>query len=326
MSEKEQEIYIRQHPEFVQKMQKMAQNAGNFSRQMNQMTAALSGYEAKVGQLAQNLAKATEREFKHSYEGIGKKYNGKLQKLYDQICSTNDAAQIDALYEEADKLLYNYRLEAAKEYRASLQRLMSEHKKFAAEYARLSQEVVNSGDLPACAIGRTDLNSVIVVGNILDEAYKELPELEASPVCKETIYELQNGWRFGYWECRGYIGGVSDFKTAGSNWPLLAQNDETSEYGVVENGKFRKITEQELKAINKKADARQKKGANLGKNPPYGTYKSRSGKRTVEYSKTGEVIIDGMTTFTPSAFTVNPDRLEWIIFDGGKIVKCTYKL
>ena len=41
MSEKEQEAYIRQHPEFVQKMQKMAQNAGNFSRQMNQMTAAL---------------------------------------------------------------------------------------------------------------------------------------------------------------------------------------------------------------------------------------------------------------------------------------------
>jgi hypothetical protein len=106
----------------------------------------------------------------------------------------------------------------------------------------------------------------------------------------------------------------------------LAQNDETSEYGVVENGKFRKITEQELKAINKKADARQKKGANLGKNPPYGVYKSRSGKRMVEYSKTGEVIINGMTTFTPSAFTVNPDRLEWIIFDGGKIVKCTYKL
>ena len=326
MSEKEQETYIRQHPEFVQKMQKMAQNAGNFSRQTNQMTAALSGYEAKVGQLAQNLAKATEREFKHSYEGIGKKYNSKLQKLYDQICGTNDAAQIDALYEEADKLLYNYRLEAAKEYRASLQRLMSEHKKFAAEYARLSQEVVNSGDLPACAIGRTDLNTVIVVGNILDEAYKELPELEASPVCKETIYELQKGWRFGYWECRGYIGGVSDFKTAGSNWPLLAQNDETNEYGVVENGKFRKITEEELKAINKKADARQKKGANLGMNPPYGTYKSRSGKRTVEYSKTGEVIINGMTTFTPSAFTVNSDRLEWIIFDDGKIVKCTYKL
>ena len=94
----------------------------------------------------------------------------------------------------------------------------------------------------------------------------------------------------------------------------------------MENGKFRKITEEELKAINKKADARQKKGANLGMNPPYGTYKSRSGKRTVEYSKTGEVIIDGMTTFTPSAFTVNSDRLEWIIFDGGKIVKCTYKL
>ena len=326
MREKEQEAYIRQHPEFRQKMMKMAQNAGNFSRQMNQMTAALSGYEAKVGQLAQNLAKVIEREDKHNYAGIAKKYNGKLQKLYDQICSTNDAAQIDALYEEADKLLYNYRLEAAKEYRASLLRLIAEHKKFAAEYARLSQEVVNSGDLPACAVGRADLNSVIMVGNILDEAYKDLPELEASPVCTETLYELQKGWTFGFWECRGYIGGVSDFKTPGGNWPLLAQNDETGEYAVVENGKFRKISEEELKAINKKADARQKKGSNLGKNPPYGTYKSRSGKRTVEYSKTGEVIINGMTTFTPSAFTVNSDRLEWIIFDGGKIVKCTYKL
>ena len=326
MSEKEQQAYIKAHPEFIQKMQKMAQNAGNFRNQMNQMTGPLTSYEAKVGQLAQNLAKTMEREFKHSYEGIGKKYNSKLQKLYDQICSTNDAAQIDALYEEADKLLYNYRLEAAKEYRASLLRLIAEHKKFAAEYARLSQEVVASGDLPACAIGRTDLNSVIVVGNILDEAYKELPDLEASPVCKETIYELQKGWRFGSWECRGYIGGVSDFKSPGGNWPLLAQNDDTNEYAVVENGKFRKISEEELKAINKKADARQKKGANLGKNPPYGVYKSRSGKRMVEYSKTGEVIINGMTTFTPSAFTVNPDRLEWIIFDGGKIVKCTYKL
>ena len=263
MSEKEQQAYIKAHPEFIQKMQKMAQNAGNFRNQMNQMTGPLTSYEAKVGQLAQNLAKTMEREFKHSYEGIGKKYNSKLQKLYDQICSTNDAAQIDALYEEADKLLYNYRLEAAKEYRASLLRLIAEHKKFAAEYARLSQEVVASGDLPACAIGRTDLNSVIVVGNILDEAYKELPELEASPVCKETIYELQKGWRFGYWECRGYIGGVSDFKSPGGNWPLLAQNDDTNEYAVVENGKFRKISEEELKAINKKADARQKKGANL---------------------------------------------------------------
>jgi hypothetical protein len=324
MSEKEQEAYIKAHPEFTQKMMKMAQNAGNFSKQMNKMTEALSGYEAKLGKLAQDYAKFLEREDNHSYAGIAKKYNGKLKKLYDQICSTDDAGQIDAFYAEADDLLYNYRLEAAKEYRASLQRQIAEAKKFAAEYARLSKEVVNSGDLPECAIGRTDLNAVIMVGNILDEAYKELPELEASPVCKETIYELPKGWEFGFWECRGFIGSVADFKTPGVQWPLLAQSEEG--YAVVENGKFRKISENELKAINKKADARQKKGANLGKNPPYGVYKSRSGMRTVEYSKTGEVIIDGMTTFIPSAFTAKPECLEWIIFDGGKIVKCTYKL
>ena len=326
MSEKEQEAYIRQHPEFIQKMQSIAMNAGNFSKQMKQMTEGINSYETKMGKLTQDYLKMVEREANHDYSAIGKKYNGKLQKLYDQICAIDDASRIDALYAEADKLLYNYRLEAAKEYRASLQRQINEAKRFAAEYARLTQEVVNSGDLPECAIGRTDLNAVIMVGNLLDEAYKELPELEASPVCKETIYELQKGWSFGFWECRGYIGGVSDFKTPGSHWPLLAQNDETNEYAVVENGKFRKISESELNDINKKADARQKKGANLGKNPPYGQYRSRSGKRMVEYSQSGEIIIDGMTSFAPSAFSKYADRLEWIIFDGGKIVKCTYML
>lgn len=299
---------------------------GNFIKQMQQTTGALTGYEAKVGQLAQNFAKVITREANHDYSAIGKKYDSKLQKLYKQICGIDDAAKIDALYDEADQLLYNYRLEAAKEYRASLLRLISEHKKFAAEYTRLSREVVASGDLPECAIGRADLNSVIAVGNILDQAYKELPELQASPVCQETVYELPKGWTFGAWECRGYIGGVNDFKSPGGNWPLLAQNAEAGEYAVVENGKFRKINEDELKAINKKADARLKKGANSGTNPPYGVYKSRSGKRVVEYSKTGEIILNGMTTYAPAAFTANPDRLEWIIFDEGKIVKCTYKL
>ena len=325
MSEKEQEAYIRQHPEFVQKMQKMAQNAGNFSRQMNQMTAALSGYEAKVGKLAQDYAKALEREENHSYAGIAKKYDSKLKKLYDQICATDDAAKVDALYAEADELLYKYRLEAAKEYRASLQRQIAEAKKFAAEYARLSKEVVASGDLPECAIGRTDLNTVIMVGNLLDEAYKDLPELNNLPVCRETLYTLPKGWNFGVWECRGFMGSVDGFKIGGG-WPLLADNrsGDQVEYAVVENGKFRKIDESELKRINKQADQRLKTASK--NKPPYGTYKSRSGQRVVEYSKTGELIVNGMTTFYPVAFSAKDNALEWIILDGEEILKCTYKM
>ncbi|MBQ8991143.1 MAG: hypothetical protein IJQ60_07095 [Prevotella sp.] len=325
MSEKEQEAYIKAHPEFVQKMQKMAMNAGNFSKQMNQMTAALSGYEAKLGKLIQDYVKAMEREEQHSYDGIGRKYNSKLKKLYDQICATDDAAKVDALYAEADEMLYKYRLEAAKEYRASLQRQIAEAKKFAAEYARLSKEVVDSGDLPECAVGRMDLNAVIMVGNLLDEAYKELPELDAQPVCMETLYSLPEGWSFGLWECRGFMGGVDGFK-AGSSWPLLADKGLGSEreYGVVENGKFRKISESELERINKQADQRLKSAST--NNPPYGTYKSRSGLRLVEYSKTGELIVNGMTTFSPIAFTVKDNALEWIILSEGDIVKCTYKL
>ena len=325
MSEKEQEAYIQAHPEFVQKMMNMAQNAGNMSRQISQMTEALNGYEAKLGKLMQDYVRALEQEESHSYDGIAKKYNSSLQKLYDQICATDDAAKVDALYAEADELLYKYRLEAAKEYRASLQRKIVVATKFAAEYGRLSQEVVDSGDLPACAIGRTDLNAVIMVGNVLDEAYKDLPELEAQPVCRETLYTLPSGWSFGIWECRGFMGAVDAFKVGGS-WPLLADNRSGSqtEYAVVENGKFRKINESELIRINKQADQRLK---NASKNkPPYGTYKSRSGLRVVEYSQTGELIVNGMTSFAPVAFTAKDNVLEWIILDGNEIVKCTYKL
>ena len=164
-----------------------------------------------------------------------------------------------------------------------------------------------------------------MVGNLLDEAYKELPELDAQPVCMETLYSLPEGWSFGLWECRGFMGGVDGFK-AGSSWPLLADKGLGSEreYGVVENGKFRKISESELERINKQADQRLKSAST--NNPPYGTYKSRSGLRLVEYSKTGELIVNGMTTFSPIAFTVKDNALEWIILSEGDIVKCTYKL
>ena len=325
MSEKEQEAYIKAHPEFMQKMMKIGQNASNFAKKANKMTEVLNGYTAKLGKLTMDYARFAEQEENHSYESIAKKYNGKLQKLYTQICATDDASQIDNLYSEADEMLYNYRLEAAKEYRASLQRQIAEAKKFAAEYARLTQEVIDSGDLPECAVGRMDLNAVIMVGNLLDDAYKELPEPDAQPVCMETLHSLPQGWSFGLWECRGFMGAVDGFK-AGSSWPLLADKGigNEREYGVVENGKFRKISESELEKINKQADQRLKSASK--NKPPYGTYKSRSGLRVVEYSKTGELIVNGMTTFAPIAFTSKNNVLEWIILSGGDIVKCTYKL
>ena len=44
------------------------------------------------------------------------------------------------------------------------------------------QEAVNDGTIPACALERNDLNQVMDIANLLNEAYKDLPELEASPV------------------------------------------------------------------------------------------------------------------------------------------------
>ena len=80
---------------------------------------------------------------------------------------------------------------------------------------------------------------------------------------------------------------------------------------------------QNLKASINKVDQRLKQGVNK---PPYGVYKSRSGKRQVEYSQTGEIIINNMTTCSPIAFENKNDHLEWVMIDENKLLKCIYKL
>ncbi len=334
MSEKEQEAYIKSHPEFVQQMQQVAMNARNFNNKLQQMTGGINNYENKVGRLAQDYAKFIEREEEHSYGGIARKYETRLADIYKDICKQNDPATIDAMYDQADKLLYEYRTEAAREYRGSLQRQIEEIKKFTNEYIRLTRELVAKGDIPECALGRADLNAVITVGNLLQKAYDDPSDLMPNPVCTDVIYELpDNGWTFCPWECGYPLGRGASVESMNSgndvsnSWPLLAEhtiNDGNREFGLLDKGSFRTITEEELERYNKRADEQRKKPGT--QKPAYGTYKSRSGKRTVEYSQSGELIINGMTSYGPIAFTAKADCLQWIIFDGGKIVKCTYKL
>ncbi len=321
MSEKEQEAYLRAHPEFIQKMQNIRANAMNFSNQAKKISG--NSTQERMAKLMTDYTNFVMKEQNNSYEGIAARYQKKLQKYYDGICSTDNQTEIDNLYAQADELLYNYRLEAAREYRASLQRCISKAKEVVREQKEICDEFVKNGQMPACAMGRMDLNTVISVANLLDDAYKELPEPNAQPVCMETLYELKKGWNFCEWECGGYIGEVSIYKTAGSEWPLLAQNDDGGR-AVVENGRMRNISDKELEQLNKQAEQRIKSKG--GKKPPYGVFKSRNGKRTVEYSKTGELIVNGMTSFTPIAFTAATDKLQWIIIDENRIVKCTYKL
>jgi hypothetical protein len=46
----------------------------------------------------------------------------------------------------------------------------------------------------------------------------------------------------------------------------------------------------------------------------------------VEFSQTGELIINGMTSCSPISFENKGDHLEWVMIDDNKIVKCIYKL
>lgn len=329
MTSEQQAAYMQQHPEFVDELTKASEHAAAMGERASEIGRGVETMERELAQLTKRLIDQEQTELNHSYDAIGAKYKDKLLAIYKQIFATNDQAKVDALYDEADKLLYDYRLEAAKEYRASLQRRIANSKTYTSEYTRIVQAAIDKGDVPKCILGRADLNTVTFVANVLQEAYANLPELDAAPVQETTLYQLPKGYVFASWENRGYVEVGSGFTLSGPSgisgqFPLLATGPNGA--AVVENGKFRKITQSELDKLNRQAsDRNYRKTKNLP-TPPYGTYKSRSGKRVVEYSKSGELIINSMTTYCPVAFKAQADRLEWVVIDGDKIFKCLYKL
>ena len=261
-----------------------------------------------------------------------------FNKIYKQIFATDDEAQVDALYAQADELLYNYRLDAAKEYRASLQRQIDQEKKYLAEYNSIMSDAVKDGTIPPCAMERADFNMVISIANILEDAYKDIPELDASPVEKQVLYTLPKGYGFAYSENRCYVGFPSDGVSAGNagrgggavcwllgKWPMLVEK-ESGTYGVLNCDGVKDISEAELEQFNKKASYKNMVDQRKKEKPAYGKYKSRSGKRTVEYAEDGYLVIEGMSYFDPVSFSAKPDKLEWVEIDGNQIVLCTYKL
>ena len=344
MSEKEQEQYIREHPDFQQRMMQMAQNAMNMGRQMQNMTAGATDFSTRLAQLTKRYTDGLQKEQGHDYESIAKKYQKKLESIYNQIFETDDQNKVDALYEEADKLLYSYRLEAAKEYRASLNRQMESAKDFAEEYNQIMNDAVKDGTLPACILERNDLNSVTVVANVLESAYSDLPDIGVLPVKTETVLTLPKGYMFMHSESKGYVGGMTNalkgYSTSSTSatsardlgegvgccLPLLVRNYETGDYGVIDCGQFRKINEAELNRINKLIADGKYKQCDEGNAAPYGKYTSRTGKRSAVFGKDGSLVIDGMTTFYPTVLVAQPDKLQWIEVLGTEVVVCTYKL
>jgi len=85
MSEKEQEAYIKAHPDFMQKMMKIGQNAGNFAKKANQMTAAINSYAAKMGKLTQDYVKVIERE-EQQVRLLATAYNRSLSASWQSLC------------------------------------------------------------------------------------------------------------------------------------------------------------------------------------------------------------------------------------------------
>lgn len=345
MPEEQRQAYMLQHPELMQQMMKGSMAAAAKHQKNN---AAEIAYTQKMVDISKRMKALFEYSQSFNCDDDIQKYDKKVKGLVEQLIASDDQATVDRLNDEVDGIVANYRTEVARSYRAYLQKIITDSKKIADDQHAAIKQWADQEGLPECIGDIALCNGLISVGNNLGRAFMELPDLHYYPVKKETFYQLPEDWMFCEVECGHPFGtgarfqrgagdtgssddadiSVSDVgQTFSCQWPLLLQRivgEGEYEYAVLECGKVRKIDQQELDQINRQTKSRRKvkaKGATA-----FGKYKSRNGKREIVYEQTGELVINGMYSFTPILFSQSAERLQWLQFEGGKVVKCTYKL
>lgn len=292
--------------------------------QLMEKTSALSDSQAGGGdaELDQRLFELMEKQANGSgtpaidYDKILGKNAGNIKKLYASLYETDDPAEIDRIYTEADRLTNQARRSAAETWRKHLAEELELNKSLYPQTMSLQTDMVKSGMIPACAEKRASLNIVTICANILDQAYREFPEPHISPVYTEKVMKFPKNERLMYSES-GYSTSVDNFLNGSVIWVI----DETdgSEY-VYEGGKKRPM---DAKA---EATIKQQQKARKDYEPPYGNWTSQSGKRTVTYTRDGALTLHNGITYYPSAIRKEGNQLIWIQVSDAAIEKCTYKL
>ena len=287
-------------------------------------SSSLSSIQSGSGdaELDQRLAELMQKQMEGppnpliNYNKILGKNADIIKSLYARLCNTDDPAEIEQIYTEADELAKRARREAAVTWRKYLAEQIELNRGLYPQSMSLQADMVKAGMIPACAEKRASLNIVTICANLLDQAYRDFPEPEFSPVCKETIMKFPKSERMMRAES-GYATSVDGFLSGSVIWTIDEENG--TEY-IYENGKKREMDTKGRQAIKQQQQKRE------DYDPPYGTWTSQSGKWTATYSRDGALTLHDGSTFYPSALKKEGNRLIWVEVSGENVEKCVYKL
>ena len=286
---------------------------------------ALKQYTAKVDAIRKN-----EDGIVKTCEEIAAEYEAGLKGIYEQIYRTSDADSVRDLYDQADAMMENYRLRAAKVWLQGLQVRFDNTIKLIPEAEKVYADMAAGGMIPACAAGRAQLNLVTECTDILNEAYADFPQPEVLPVEMEVISVLDENERLmraesGYPRGFSPSSGVGDIKDEFINGScFLVWNEAESSYYKIENGSRVKLSGEGPFDFYK-ASAKPDESV-------YGDIPHRSGSRKATYTRSGSLVLHDGTHMYPMFMRRHSDRLEFVIYDNipgtdkDGFMKCTYRL
>jgi hypothetical protein len=181
------------------------------------------------------------------------------------------------------------------------------------EMLALEADMVNAGLMAPCIQRVSSFNIVSSYANLLDGAYRDFPQTEVLPVCREVILQLpENETLFTSESAMATT--VEGFLT-GSD--IIVYDRATGRNYVYENGRKRA-----LQAGEPTDFAAQKERPK----PTYGHWTSTGGTRWADYQQDGALVLHDGTIFYPLAFEVDGNTLTWITQIENRLEKCTYKL
>lgn len=312
--------------------QKMTAFANKYSMQQQQLMQKVKQYQDKAAALAGN-----DEGLIMSCEEIADEYEAQLQGIYNQIYQTDDVNKIHQLYDEAEKIVKNYREKAAKKYLAGLKVRLETAKKLYPEAEQLYSEMALAGLTPACATRRAPLNLVRNCVDILNDAYEDFPQPDVMPFKMEPLVvdfiKPGDGLRYaesGFRSAFSYGNGASVEDVFFKNTELSVYNEQDEKFYKIVNGQRVADDPEKPQDFNKrKAGKTQATQESF-----YGDIPLRQKSRKAVFDKGGCLILHDGTMVYPLAAVRFPDRIEFITRNdymetessGAMFVKCTYKL
>lgn len=305
--------------------------AMEMANKAQKMNTEMAGLERQLKVLSDKMVSLRKNEagVVKSCGEIADEYEARLKSIYEQIWVENNSGRIHTLYDEADALMKNYRLRAAKIFLQGLRVRLNNTQKLLPEAEKIYTEMADCEMIPQCATRRASLNVVTQCLDILNEAYAYFPQPEVLPVKKEAFEFLKKGEIILYAES-GFAGGFSGGGPAPGNRNIIEEfiagshvlvyNEAEQCFYEMSSGKRRKL----------EGDGPFDLAAKVKHTPEtYGEIPLRGGSRKAVYSRDGSLTLHDGTILYPLLIKRYTDRLEFIVydyFDTNKFIKCTYKL